>query len=78
MTIVLLFLSFLGTTQAQEKLAPYIKIGQFTEDMSVLSTQVGAALKAGNFEILGTYNPENNPKFKSHCFYKNRFKKHSF
>lgn len=65
----LLFLTMWGTTNAQEqKLAPYIKIGQFNEDISALSSTIEQALKTANFDILGTYNPENNPNLKIIAF----------
>jgi len=65
LTLSLLFLTMWETTNAQEqKLAPYIKIGQFNEDISTLSRTIEQALKTANFEILGTYNPENNPNLK--------------
>jgi hypothetical protein len=49
----LLFLTMWGTTNAQEqKLAPYIKIGQFNEDISTLSSTIELALKTANFDIL--------------------------
>jgi len=65
----LLFLAIWGTINAQEqKLAPYIKIGQFNEDISALSSTIEQALKTADFEILGAYNPGNNSNLKIIAF----------
>ncbi len=69
--VVLLWLClfFLTNLKAQnQKLTPYIKIGSFTESIAAISGTVEEALKTAGFEILGMYNPENNPYLKVIAF----------
>lgn len=54
-------------TQAQD-LAPYIKIGDLQTDMNIAVSRVKQALTDGKFEILGSYNPEENPNLKVIAF----------
>lgn len=73
----ILLVSFLGfsvvKTQAQD-LAPYIKIGDLSANINSVSAQVKQALKGGGFEILGAYNPEENPNLMVIAFTRNDLK----
>lgn len=48
--------------KAQE-LAPFIKVGVSKSTIAKESERVGLALEKLEFEIIGSYNPENNPDF---------------
>jgi len=65
-TFKYLFLAIIVTSmwvsaQAQESLSPYLKTGTTTESMPTAVASAKTALETANFQILGDYQPENNP-----------------
>jgi len=60
-SLAILILNF--ATIAQD-LSPYIKVGESTKTMQLISDEVTNALQNNSFEILGEYNPEGNSNLK--------------
>lgn len=50
------------------EIAPYIRVGVATGGMDAVAGKVTEALRAGGFEILGSYNPENSAKLRVIAF----------
>lgn len=72
LTLATLFLfSISGISQ---EISPYIKIGENTQNLGVMSTAIKNALKSNNFEIIGEYNPANNPNLGVIAFTRNDIK----
>jgi len=51
-----------------QELAPYIKVGESTESMKVVSDNVIKTLKDNSFTVLGAYNPSNKSSLKVIAF----------
>ncbi len=52
------FLIVVGLQAYSQDLAPYIKVGETTEGIQVVSAKVAEALKTNDFSIIGGYHPE--------------------
>ncbi|TCD47413.1 LytR C-terminal domain-containing protein [Chlorobium sp. N1] len=64
LTILVLLLIAVSPLRADEhgaEIPPYIRVGVAAGSVDAVAGKVTEALKTGGFEILGTYNPENNP-----------------
>ena len=53
-----------GITTTAQDLSPYIKVGESSKSIQVISNEVKSALQNNSFEILGEYNPANKSTLK--------------
>jgi len=59
LTIALTFLlSFVNSTSAEDKIAPYLKVGELNVSMDEAVQQVKDALTSKGFDVIGEYHPE--------------------
>ena len=62
-TALVIFALVTPNNLKSQELAPYIKVGTTNSTIAQESERVGLALEKMEFEIIGSYNPENNPNF---------------
>ena len=69
-SIILGFIAliFVMNSQAQEELSPYFKITEFEGSMADAGTKVTQAITSGGFDVIGDYNPAQNPGLRVICF----------
>ena len=56
--VLLAFIIFFGLQAQSQMISPYVKVGETTASIPVVSAQVATALKTQNFMIIGGYHPE--------------------
>lgn len=69
-SLILLALIFQNNLKAQE-LSPYIKVGTSNSNIAQETDRVTQALQKMEFDIIGSYSPENNPNFMVIAFSRN-------
>ncbi|MBE0649415.1 MAG: hypothetical protein IH595_01110 [Bacteroidales bacterium] len=55
-------------------LQPFYKVGEFDKGVAQVGQEVEQQLKAGGYDVIGTYNPGNNDKLLVICFTSNELK----
>ncbi|MFD1293439.1 hypothetical protein ACFQ5N_06285 [Lutibacter holmesii] len=60
----ILTIAFMYTNTIAQDLSPYIKIGESSKSMQVVTNEIISTLQSNSFSILGNYNPGNNSKLK--------------
>ena len=66
--IGLFALLFTLNITAQEELSPYLKIAEFEGSMADAGTKVSQAIINGGFDVIGDYNPAQDPDLRVICF----------
>ncbi len=59
--VFLALLTLWGLQAQSQNISPYIKVGETSEPIEVVSAKVASALKTGNFIVIGGYHPEAKP-----------------
>lgn len=67
-------ITVLGFTSISQEISPYIKVGESTESIQKLSSDVINALENNSFTILGSYNPSGKSDLKVIAFTRNDLK----
>ncbi len=65
---LVLFLSVIIITNAQQNYSPYFKVADFDMEMADVATKIKDAINTGGFEVIGEYHPAENPDLYVICY----------
>ena len=68
-------LIFVMNTQAQEELSPYLKFNNINEDSKTLQTKIENLIVENGWQVIGSYNPAEDPGLTVVCFTNEELKK---